>query len=221
VKTFGEILRPILGSRAAPRDTPAPTGDTPPSFGDARDVLDHLVGDRERGLTLREMRELHEHGPDGVQQVDPETVGFTDRDWGSDSGSRPRRRTRRVPYTAMDPETVLWTSSVRLRRGTVDPATGLATGPAEDAELVTVARAALSERLAAHVETHGLVVLAARWSGTAGGPGLFDDATVRLEAQLEVRHDGVWGEIRRAMAEDAADRLEAAQEAAEAPDPPF
>jgi hypothetical protein len=186
--TLGDFLRPILGT--------SPTRDAPLTF---RDIRDDIVGDRERGYTLREMQEIH--GGWG----DPETVGFDDRDWRSTGGRRGGRGRRVVP----NPERIIWTSTLWL-------AVDRTTDPAE----INAARVELAARLDAHCAARGMAVATVRWESEAT-----HDATatvlMRLVADLVERTDGVWGEIRAALAEDAADRLEAAEATAEVPQPPF
>jgi hypothetical protein len=191
--TLGDLIRPILG-----------TGDAacvaPLMF---RDVRDLIVGDRERGLTMRELHEMQERYEQAMRDgdllwVDPETVGgFTDRDW----SDRPRRAPRHV---IPNPERLIWTSTLWLDRDRMT-----------DPEIVDAARRELAARLDAHCAAQGMAVAIVRWESM---PPPFDPtATVpmRLVADLVERTDGVWGDIRRAMAEDAADRLEAARSAAD------
>ncbi len=187
--TLGDLIRPILG-------TGSPSGDTPLTF---RDIRDDIVGDPERGYTLREVHELQRRMRRG-EVVDPETVGgFTDRDWTATGGRRGGRGRRVVP----NPERIIWTSTVWLDLDRV-----------LEPDVVNAARAELAARLDAHCAARGMAVATVRWESEPTHPST---ATVpmRLVADLVERHDGVWGEIRRAMAEDADDRLEAAAEAAD------
>ena len=186
---------------------PDPNRDTPLTF---RDLRDHIVGDRERGFTLREMHEMQERYEQAMRDgdtmwVDPETVGFSDYDWGTRPSHSPRRGRRIVP----NPDRLIWTSTLWL-------AVDQSTDPAE----IDAARAELAARLDAHCQAQGMAVATVRWESEPT-----HDATatvlIRLIADLVERDDGVWGEIRRALAEDAADRLEAAEATAEAPQPPF
>jgi hypothetical protein len=148
---------------------------------------------------MREMQERYEQAMrDGdLIWVDPETVGgFTDRDW----SDRPRRAPRHVTPPV---DRLIWTSTVRLRRPEL-----------VELDIVNAARAELAARLDAHCAAQGLAVAIVRWESQP--PDMTTGETVlRLVADLVERTDGVWGEIRRAMAEDAADRLEAAESAAD------
>jgi hypothetical protein len=161
--------------------------------------LSAVLGSREPdGPTLAEVHELQRRMRRG-EVVDPETVGFTDFDWSSRPSHSPRRGRRIVP----NPERIIWTSTVWLDLDRV-----------LEPEIVNAARAELAARLDAHCAAQGMAVSTVRWESEPTSP-VTATVPMRLIADLVERHDGVWGEIRRAMAEDADDRLEAAAEAAD------
>jgi len=126
-------------------------------------------------------------------------VGFTDRDFGDTR--RPRRHRR---FTLPDdPPTVPWVGRQRLAaKLTLEP------------DLVDRARKTLAHHLDRYCQVNGYVVDPETVSW--GSWVMDEDGTTDIQLQVELvpRMDGVWGEIRQALAEDEADR-QAATEAAE------
>ena len=119
-----------------------------------------------------------------------------------------RRRGGRGRRVVPNPERIIWTSTLRLRHDPIDGVTS--TQPARSWPPAWTRTA----------QAQGMAVATVNWRALPR-PWRPTRSQLRLVADLVERTDGVWGEIRRAMAEDADDRLEAAEATAEAPQPPF
>lgn len=127
-------------------------------------------------------------------------MGFDARDWGDTR--RPRRR-RRPSSSDVEPLLAPITWGGRLR---------LAASAVGDAPILAAARRALADDLDRYCEAQGMTVdpETVRWNSS---PSFEDTSTteITLEATVIPRTDGVWGEIRAALAEDAADRQAATE----------
>jgi hypothetical protein len=126
-------------------------------------------------------------------------VGFDARDWGDTR--RPRRR-RRPSSSDVEPllAPVTWAGRQRL-------AATLAVDPA----IAAHTKRALADRLDRYCEAQGMTVdpETVRWDSFLVDVSGITEIT--LEATVIPRTDGVWGEIRAALAEDAADRQAATE----------
>jgi hypothetical protein len=158
--------------------------------------LDALREDRRPGEpTAREVFGMLRRLRDG-EPYDEVMAGFTDYDWGS-PGS-PRRRPRSL---SAEPEPRRWVGTEQLERHF-----------AHDPEMVNRVRARLVAEGQRYMDTHGYTSAGISWEMTQPSDpmGIY---LMRLEVELYPRTDGEWPAIRAAIAEDEADRAEAARDA--------
>lgn len=139
--------------------------------------------------------------------------GFTDRDWGDRRYApyhRPSGGTPPTPgHVFVSTDREIWTGTIALTAAQMFEPTA-----------VDRARETLVRQLDRHCEERGLLTVEVHWSARTETAAPGDPQQVLLEADLRPRRDGIWGSIRAAMDEDAADRLLAAQEAVQGLLPP-
>ena len=121
-------------------------------------------------------------------------TGFGDWDYGRPGSPRRRPRSLRPD----PPPTVTVTFHHVLTREF-----------AREVEYVDRARRSLSDSAEHYAETHGMTVVTGHWSTDPPNDAM-RTVTIRLEAEMLLRTDGEWAAIHQAIAEDAADRAEAA-----------
>jgi hypothetical protein len=149
--------------------------------------------DGRREPTAREVFGMLRRIRDG-EPYDEVVGGFSsDFDWGSSVTGRRRRS----PYRA-EAEPVMFTAVRQLERHL-----------AHDPEIVDRARADLVAEAQKHMDTYGYTSANISWemSQPSDPLGIY---LMRLDMQMMPRTDGEWPAIRQALAEDEADRAEAA-----------